>query len=92
MNKITNDTPVWQLSVGEIRDLIKEIVADEQKNDIVVESGDVCYGIDGLAKALGVSRRTAQRYKSSGLLDGAIRQYGKTIIVDKEKLKSTLTK
>lgn len=43
------------------------------------------YGINGLAKLLGCSRTTASKIKSSGVLDDAIFQVGKTIIIDKEK-------
>lgn len=40
------------------------------------------YGIKGLAKLLGASSSTAQRIKSSGVLDAAISQNGKIIVID----------
>lgn len=40
------------------------------------------HGLDGLAKLLGVSKRHAQRIKSTGCLDKAISQRGRTIIVN----------
>lgn len=40
------------------------------------------YGLAGLAKLLGCSPATAQRIKSSGILDAAISQHSRTIIVD----------
>lgn len=40
------------------------------------------YGIPGLAKLLGVSTRQAARVKATGCLDKAIRQRGRTIIID----------
>lgn len=43
------------------------------------------YGINGLAGILGCSRPTAQRIKSSGKIDGAISQSGRTIVVDVDK-------
>lgn len=43
------------------------------------------YGINGLASILGCSRPTAQRIKSSGKLDAAISQSGRTIVIDVDK-------
>lgn len=43
------------------------------------------YGINGLASILGCSRPTAQRIKSTGKLDAAISQTGRTIVVDVDK-------
>lgn len=40
------------------------------------------YGLAGLAKLLGCSPATAQRIKRSGILDAAISQHSRTIIVD----------
>lgn len=39
------------------------------------------YGIDGIAEVLHCSRATAQRLKSSGMLEGGYQQIGKSIIV-----------
>lgn len=40
------------------------------------------HGLEGLAKLLGISKRHAQRIKSTGCLDKAIIQRGRTIIVN----------
>jgi hypothetical protein len=40
------------------------------------------YGIDGLAMILGCSRSTAKRIKASGVLARAIRQQGRTIVIN----------
>ena len=50
------------------------------------------YGLKGLAKILGCSRSTASKIKSSGILDEAICQNGKLIIIDKEKALELLKK
>lgn len=42
----------------------------------------VAYGIMGIAAIFGCSRSTAQRIKHSGVIDGALRQVGRTIVVD----------
>ena len=43
------------------------------------------YGIKGIASLFGCSIATAQRIKSSGEIDGAIKQRNRRIIVDAEK-------
>lgn len=40
------------------------------------------YGLSGLSKLFGCSVSTAQRIKSSGILDSAIVQHGRLIVVD----------
>ena len=40
------------------------------------------YGLAGLAKLLGVCKSTASKIKSSGILDPAISQHGKVIVID----------
>lgn len=43
---------------------------------------NLVYGLAGLSKLLGCSQSTAARIKKSGVLDPAIRQTGKIIVVD----------
>lgn len=84
---INPHTPLWQLTVSEYTELNKSIlrsiieglkgVRGEKKYE---------YGLIGLAKILGCSRSKASRIKSTGILDEAITQYKKTIIIDKEKV------
>lgn len=45
----------------------------------------VVYGLDGLARLLDVSTSTAARIKKSGVLDDAITQIDRTIIIHTEK-------
>lgn len=47
-----------------------------------VAKGGVVHGIMGIAAIFGCSRSTAQRIKHSGAIDGALRQVGRTIVVD----------
>lgn len=42
------------------------------------------YGIPGLQGLLHCSRSTAQRIKDSGMIDAAMAQLGRTIIIDSE--------
>ncbi len=50
------------------------------------------YGIAGLARYLGVSPPTAQKYVNSGFLDGAIRQVGRKYSFNKEKVNEAFAK
>lgn len=43
------------------------------------------YGIAGIAELFGCSKTTANRIKQSGIIDGAITQYGNKIVVNAEK-------
>lgn len=50
------------------------------------------YGIPGIADLLGCSTATAQRIKNSGIIDEAIIQIGKTIVIDERKALECLKK
>lgn len=50
------------------------------------------YGIKGIAELLGCSRATAQKIKDKGLIDEAIIQIGKTIVIDERKALECLKK
>lgn len=83
MFSINPHTPLWQLTVGEFIELQKHIhsISANQKYE---------YGIKGLAKVLSCSKSKAEKVKKSGVLDKAIYQQGRTIIVDKEKVMECL--
>ncbi len=44
------------------------------------------YGLDGLMEVIGCSKATAWRIKKSGVINDAIVQFGRKIIVDDEKV------
>lgn len=77
------DKPLWQLTgrqykkltEGVMLDILSSLKSQEPQRHLV-------YGIDGLAEFLGVSRSTAQRIKRSGIIDAAIAQNGRTIVID----------
>jgi hypothetical protein len=81
MNTPLLDRPLFSLTVGEFLDLLKEydkpVVMDFTKKD-----EKYVYGIDGIAELFKCSRKTAQRIKSSGRIDKAIKQLGRKIVVD----------
>ena len=88
MDMLDNNTPLWQLTVGEFLELQKT----EIQLALVAKNKKYAYGLKGLAKILGCSRSTASKIKNSGILDEAICQNGKLIIIDKEKALELLKK
>lgn len=51
----------------------------------VSDSKKYAYGISGICDIFGCSKPTAQRIKRSGVIDEAIIQSGRTIVVDRQK-------
>ena len=66
---------LWQLTIDEFRELQLQITKEKTYE----------YGIKGLAKILGCSRSKAYQIKASGILDDAIIQNGKVIVIDVDK-------
>lgn len=52
---------------------------------VVDANNRLVYGIKGIAAIFGCSTRTASRIKMSGIIDGAYRQFGHTIVVNVER-------
>lgn len=76
MKKIDPQTPIWKLTVEEFLEIAKSLGLESRYE----------YGLKGLAKVLGCSVSKASEIKSSGILDEAIIQKGKIIIIDKQKV------
>ena len=57
---------------------MKPITEDYSKKELV-------YGLDGLAKLLNCGKTKAQQVKNSGVIDDAVIQSGKKLIIDKNK-------
>lgn len=84
MNKDLN-TPIWQLTIGEFLELQEQIVQPPAQPVNVPEPlPKYVHGIKGLAALLGSSVATAQKVKSSGKIDKAVKQIGRKIIIDAE--------
>lgn len=77
---INRETPIWQLTVGEFETLIKNSIP---KPVIQATTKEEVYGLNGIAEIFDCSKAQAQRIKNSGIIDGAITQLGRKIIVDK---------
>lgn len=83
IERISDDTRLFDLTTGELKELIRSAIAiPEAKKQ---EDKKLVYGINGIAQLFGCSKAAACRLKSSGLIDKAISQYGRTIVVDVEK-------
>lgn len=82
MDKITENTPVIMLTLGQLREALK---ASEKK---IIETPDkpkkYVYGIAGIRQLFGVSHVTAIRYKNTIIKD-AVSQQGRIIVTDVDK-------
>ena len=86
MKKELNEKPIWQLSVDELIDIIEKAVENTISTRVQSKKDKkfVC-GIKGIASIFNCSPSTANRIKKSGIIDGAITQVNRKIIVDVEK-------
>lgn len=87
-----NSLPLWQMTGGQFINLIKTAFGQSgERQPETVNRTDVsdgqryAYGISGICEIFGCSKPTAQRLKRSGVIDGAIIQNGRTIVIDRQK-------
>ncbi|MBR2194714.1 MAG: DUF3853 family protein [Salinivirgaceae bacterium] len=77
--------PIWQLSTGELIDIISTVLDSKlQKQEREPKGNTYVYGIRGIAHLFGCSIATANQIKRSGLIDDAITQINRKIVVDRE--------
>lgn len=81
MIPVNSDRPIWQLTVGELLELINN-QSKGARNVEPVEKKEYVHGLEGIAKLFGCSIRNAQNIKNSGKIDAAISQIDRTIVVD----------
>ena len=83
---INEDKALFQATIGDLKEMIEELFSPRGDFPEEPQRGDVkkhlVYGIAGLAKLLGVCRATASKIKATGILDPAISQHGKVIVID----------
>lgn len=88
MTTIANETPIAMLTVGQLREVLKETVTGNPTPIEVREQPDPAtryvYGLGGIRRLFGVSHTTAQRYKDTIIKD-AVKQNGKKMVVDADK-------
>ena len=81
--QIPNEQIAASLTVGQLRGLIKEVLAEGQIMDVERPKNYV-YGLRGIQSLLNCSHTQAQRYKDT-VLKEAIMQNGRKIVVDADK-------
>lgn len=78
------EKPIWQLSGHEFVALLENSLNKLEKQFNDGSGKRYVYGLDGLKDLLGVSKSSAERVKKSGVLDKAIYQNNRTIVIDAE--------
>ena len=73
------DALIMTLTVGELIDLIRELI--HQQEPAPATTGRLVYGLHGIETLFGVSHKTAQMYKDT-FLAPAVKQNGRKIVVD----------
>ena len=86
-----NEKPIWQMLGSELVELIKTSIAGVPSSHESTEKKYV-YGISGIQKLLNCSESSAKRLKKSGVINDAIIQNGRKIIIDVEKALELLKK
>ena len=80
--------PLWQLTVPEFAGLMIGLLSEFVAHPTEKSSRDpplMVHGLDGLCELIGCSKSTAMRLKNSGVLDEAIVQIGRKIIINADK-------
>lgn len=82
---INLDKPLFQATIGDLKEALTMALRDielESEGKTKTAPKRYVYGIAGLAKLFQCSHVTAQRIKSSGVIDDAVSQIGGVIVVD----------
>ena len=89
---VLKNKPLFQSTLGDLVEVLKEELGfasesgNDEKDNIFPSAGKhYVRGMKELAKALHCSISTAQRIKSSGVIDAAISQNGKVVVIDVER-------
>ena len=85
--EMNENTRLIDLTVGQLQDLIYETVnrsIAKVNTNITSNEKKLVYGIDGIAELFGCSRTKANEIKQSGMIDKAVIQIGRKIVVDAE--------
>lgn len=83
MSNYPLNTPLSFLTIGDFLEILKQAQIKENPTNKDFSKKEYAYGLIGLAKVLGCSKTTAWKIKKTGVLDRAISQRGRKIIVDK---------
>lgn len=87
----TYDTPLWQMTQGEFTAMLNRAIESKvsalfkQALDAKEKKDDVVYGLKGICKIFNCGINKANEIKQSGVIDDAIVQTGRTIVIYKER-------
>ena len=82
------NTPICKMDGKDLVYLIKAVLCDQLDKPPVnpeEEKKHYVFGFNGIAQLFGCSRSTAARIKNSGVINDAITQIGRKIVVDADK-------
>lgn len=77
--------PIAMMTGEELTFLLNSSMEAKANEQTPVVQKRTYYGIEGIAQVFGCSVPTANRIKRSGIIDAAITQVGRKIIVDADK-------
>ena len=84
--ELSEDTRIIDLKVGELQRIIADEVAKFQIQGNHSSDGDGwCRGLQEFADFIGCSLCTANHIKSSGVIDEAVVQFGRIVLINKSK-------
>ena len=78
------EKPLWQFTGKDHEYMLKHVLMESLSTDSSSQPSNKKYvqGINGIASLFGCSKSTAQRIKNSGIIDDAITQVQRKILVD----------
>lgn len=76
------DKPIWQLSGREFAALMRSTLKEMENGKEEEPKKRFVFGLDGICDLFGCSKSTAERIKQSGIIDAAISQVKRKIVVD----------
>ena len=82
------NTPICKMDGKDLVYLIKGVLSEQIKqptSESQKEEKHFVYGVKGIAQLFGCSKSTAARIKNSGVINDAITQVGRKIVVDADK-------
>lgn len=82
---MTPETPIWQLTVGEFKQLIREAQPTPQQQP-APKNNELVEGLEGLARLLKCGKTKAQQISRSGIIEEATFRSGRLLRYDPEKV------
>lgn len=79
--KITEDTRLIDLTVGELKALLGNVLGGVVSDGLPPKEEEYVYGLDGICKLFGCSKTVAMRLKN-GVIKKAVYQDGRRIMTD----------